>query len=105
MQSAIGDQLARAILSGQVRDGDTVVVDRDEENDRLAVTAAGQRARPPTGAAALRGRALPHRRPTAPGTRRPALFRGLDGLCPGPRMRQDGGMEGRPQNTSHPRAL
>ncbi|GAA5004862.1 ATP-dependent chaperone ClpB [Kitasatospora paranensis] len=37
VQSAIGDQLAKEILSGQVRDGDTVVVDRDEEPDRLSV--------------------------------------------------------------------
>jgi ATP-dependent Clp protease ATP-binding subunit ClpB len=28
VQSAIGDQLARALLAGEVRDGDTVVVDR-----------------------------------------------------------------------------
>ncbi|MFC9328415.1 ATP-dependent chaperone ClpB [Kitasatospora sp. NPDC057015] len=41
VQSAIGDQLARAILSGQVHDGDTVVVDRDEDGDRLAVRARG----------------------------------------------------------------
>ncbi|WP_371498223.1 ATP-dependent chaperone ClpB [Kitasatospora sp. NBC_00374] len=37
VQSAIGDQLARAILSGQVHDGDTVVVERDDEGDRLSV--------------------------------------------------------------------
>jgi ATP-dependent Clp protease ATP-binding subunit ClpB len=28
VQSAIGDQLARALLAGDVRDGDTVLVDR-----------------------------------------------------------------------------
>ncbi|WP_405018699.1 ATP-dependent chaperone ClpB [Kitasatospora sp. NBC_00070] len=39
VQSAIGDQLARAILSGQVRDGDTVLVERDEDADRLTVRA------------------------------------------------------------------
>ncbi|TQF07501.1 ATP-dependent chaperone ClpB [Kitasatospora acidiphila] len=39
VQSAIGDQLARAILSGDVRDGDTVVVERDEAGDRLTVRA------------------------------------------------------------------
>ena len=39
VQSAIGDQLARALLSGEVRDGDTVVVDRASEGDRLTVTA------------------------------------------------------------------
>ena len=30
VQTEIGDRLARALLSGQVRDGDSVVVDRDE---------------------------------------------------------------------------
>jgi ATP-dependent Clp protease ATP-binding subunit ClpB len=38
VQSAIGDQLARALLAGDVRDGDTVVVDRDPESDALRVT-------------------------------------------------------------------
>jgi ATP-dependent Clp protease ATP-binding subunit ClpB len=37
VQSAIGDQLARALLEGAVRDGDTVVVDLDAEADRLTV--------------------------------------------------------------------
>ncbi|MGK4582011.1 ATP-dependent chaperone ClpB [Kitasatospora sp. HPMI-4] len=37
VQSAIGDQLARAILSGEIHDGDTVVVERDEAGDRLTV--------------------------------------------------------------------
>ncbi|MFF9642683.1 ATP-dependent chaperone ClpB [Kitasatospora aureofaciens] len=37
VQSAIGDQLARAILSGQVHDGDTVLVERDDEGDHLTV--------------------------------------------------------------------
>ncbi|WP_037601237.1 ATP-dependent chaperone ClpB [Streptacidiphilus rugosus] len=37
VQSAIGDQLARAILSGTVRDGDTVEVDADEGADALTV--------------------------------------------------------------------
>ncbi|MEE1828377.1 ATP-dependent chaperone ClpB [Streptomyces sp. BE20] len=41
VQSAIGDQLARAILAGQVHDGDTVLVDRDDESDRLTVRARG----------------------------------------------------------------
>ena len=40
VQSAIGDELAKAILSGRVRDGDTVVVDRDEAGDRLTVSNA-----------------------------------------------------------------
>ncbi len=38
VQSAIGDQLARALLAGEVRDGDTVVVDRDPDADELRVT-------------------------------------------------------------------
>ncbi|MEZ0067919.1 ATP-dependent Clp protease ATP-binding subunit ClpB [Streptacidiphilus sp. MAP12-20] len=38
VQSAIGDKLARAILSGTVRDGDTVEVDADEGADQLTVT-------------------------------------------------------------------
>ncbi|MGW6917546.1 ATP-dependent chaperone ClpB [Kitasatospora sp. NPDC054939] len=41
VQSAIGDQLARAILSGQVHDGDTVLVEQDAAGDRLAVRARG----------------------------------------------------------------
>ncbi|MFI9360226.1 ATP-dependent chaperone ClpB [Kitasatospora sp. NPDC053057] len=41
VQSAIGDQLARAILSGQVHDGDTVLVERDEEGDHLTVRGRG----------------------------------------------------------------
>ena len=38
VQSAIGDQLATAILAGEIRDGDTVVVDLDETKDALTVT-------------------------------------------------------------------
>ncbi|MFJ3787778.1 ATP-dependent chaperone ClpB [Kitasatospora sp. NPDC090091] len=41
VQSAIGDQLARAILSGQVHDGDTVLVERNEAADNLTVRARG----------------------------------------------------------------
>ncbi len=40
VQSAIGDQLAKAILSGSVHDGETVVVERDEAADRLTVRSA-----------------------------------------------------------------
>ncbi|MGH8775236.1 MAG: ATP-dependent chaperone ClpB [Jiangellaceae bacterium] len=40
VQSAIGDKLARAILTGEVRDGDTVVVDLDEAGDTLTVARA-----------------------------------------------------------------
>jgi ATP-dependent Clp protease ATP-binding subunit ClpB len=41
VQTAIGDQLAREILSGEIRDGDTVVVDRVEDGDGLVVRRAG----------------------------------------------------------------
>ncbi len=37
IQSAIGDQLARALLSGEIADGDTVMVDLDEKTDKLTV--------------------------------------------------------------------
>ncbi|MEV7212223.1 ATP-dependent chaperone ClpB [Kitasatospora cineracea] len=37
VQSAIGDQLAKEILSGRVHDGETVVVDHDGSSDRLSV--------------------------------------------------------------------
>jgi ATP-dependent Clp protease ATP-binding subunit ClpB len=37
VQSAIGDELARALLSGQVRDGSTVLVDASPDRDRLEV--------------------------------------------------------------------
>jgi ATP-dependent Clp protease ATP-binding subunit ClpB len=40
VQSAIGDTLARALLAGDIADGDTVVVDLDDANDRLTVKAA-----------------------------------------------------------------
>jgi ATP-dependent Clp protease ATP-binding subunit ClpB len=39
IQSAIGDQLAKALLSGAVRDGDEVLVDLAEDKDALTVTA------------------------------------------------------------------
>ncbi|HET7407199.1 MAG TPA: AAA family ATPase, partial [Mycobacteriales bacterium] len=39
VQSAIGDQLARALLAGQVRDGDDVTVDVADGRDSLVVTA------------------------------------------------------------------
>ncbi len=35
VQREIGDRLARALLTGEIRDGDTVVVDRDGEADAL----------------------------------------------------------------------
>jgi ATP-dependent Clp protease ATP-binding subunit ClpB len=37
VQSSIGDQLAREMLSGHVRDGDTVTVDVNDEQDALEV--------------------------------------------------------------------
>jgi ATP-dependent Clp protease ATP-binding subunit ClpB len=37
IQSAIGDQLARGLLSGQITDGDQVVVDLDPASDALTV--------------------------------------------------------------------
>ena len=40
VQKAIGDTLARALLSGDVRDGDEVVVDRAPDGDGLAITPA-----------------------------------------------------------------
>ncbi len=39
IQSAIGDQLARNLLAGEIADGDTVTVDLDEESDALKITA------------------------------------------------------------------
>ena len=39
VQQAIGDQLARALLAGDIRDGDTVVVDREDGADVLTVKA------------------------------------------------------------------
>jgi ATP-dependent Clp protease ATP-binding subunit ClpB len=43
VQSAIGDNLARALLAGEVIDGDTVLVELDSGKDSLTVTAAGAR--------------------------------------------------------------
>ncbi len=40
VQQAIGDRLAKALLAGEVRDGDTVSVDRDADADELTVTSA-----------------------------------------------------------------
>ncbi|MDN5851763.1 MAG: hypothetical protein L0K86_02745, partial [Actinomycetia bacterium] len=41
VQSAIGDQLARKLLGGDVHDGDVVFVDLDERADALTVTTRG----------------------------------------------------------------
>ncbi|HEY7486104.1 MAG TPA: ATP-dependent chaperone ClpB [Streptosporangiaceae bacterium] len=40
VQTAIGDQLARELLAGDIRDGDEVIVDLDEANDALTVRPA-----------------------------------------------------------------
>ncbi len=40
VQSAIGDQLARALLSGEIADGDQVAVDVDEGTDSLTIRPA-----------------------------------------------------------------
>ncbi|NMM22380.1 MAG: ATP-dependent chaperone ClpB [Phycicoccus sp.] len=37
VQREIGDRLARSLLSGEVRDGGTVVVDRDQDSDALVL--------------------------------------------------------------------
>jgi ATP-dependent Clp protease ATP-binding subunit ClpB len=42
VQSAIGDKLARALLSGEITDGDEVLVDIDDASDALTVRAAAQ---------------------------------------------------------------
>jgi ATP-dependent Clp protease ATP-binding subunit ClpB len=39
IQSSIGDKLARGLLSGEITDGDTVIVDLDEAADALTVSA------------------------------------------------------------------
>ncbi|MGI9083860.1 MAG: ATP-dependent chaperone ClpB [Aeromicrobium sp.] len=41
VQQAIGDRLAKALLAGEVRDGDTVRVDLDEQADALTVSSVG----------------------------------------------------------------
>ena len=40
VQSAIGDSLAKALLAGEIRDGDTVVVDLGDSKDGLSVARA-----------------------------------------------------------------
>ncbi|MGI8881724.1 MAG: ATP-dependent chaperone ClpB, partial [Jatrophihabitans sp.] len=39
VQTAVGDQLARALIAGEVRDGQTVVVDLSQDRSSLVVTA------------------------------------------------------------------
>ena len=48
VQSAIGDQLAKALLSGTISDGDEVVVDLDPDSDALSVRAAVRQPAVPT---------------------------------------------------------
>ena len=40
VQSAVGDQLARSLLAGEIADGDEVKVDVDEARDALLVKRA-----------------------------------------------------------------
>jgi ATP-dependent Clp protease ATP-binding subunit ClpB len=40
VQSAIGDRLAKALLSGEIRDGDTVLVGLADGKEGLTVTRA-----------------------------------------------------------------
>src|SRR5690606_27771966 len=40
VQTAIGDRLAKSIIAGEIRDGDTVIVDVDDERDGLTVSRA-----------------------------------------------------------------
>jgi ATP-dependent Clp protease ATP-binding subunit ClpB len=49
VQKAIGDTLARALLAGEVRDGDEVVVDKDPAQDALTVRPAVRAAVVPEG--------------------------------------------------------
>ena len=44
VQKEIGDRLAKALLAGEIRDGDTVLVDRDETLDGLVVRGADRAA-------------------------------------------------------------
>ena len=44
VKKEIGDRLAKALLAGEIRDGDTVLVDRDETLDGLVVRGADRAA-------------------------------------------------------------
>ncbi|HEY8373704.1 MAG TPA: ATP-dependent chaperone ClpB [Pseudonocardiaceae bacterium] len=46
VQTAIGDELARKLLAGDIRDGDTVQVDVSDDNERLVVDRAPAPAEP-----------------------------------------------------------
>ena len=45
VQSAVGDKLAKALLAGEIIDGDEVAVDVDEARDELSVERAAKAAR------------------------------------------------------------
>jgi ATP-dependent Clp protease ATP-binding subunit ClpB len=68
IQSAIGDQLARGLLSGGIADGETVVVDLDAASDSLTVRAA----RPPATVPASAGPASTGPASTGPASGGPA---------------------------------
>ena len=44
VQSAVGDQLARSLLAGEIGDGDEVLVDVDQAQDALSVQRADRTA-------------------------------------------------------------
>jgi ATP-dependent Clp protease ATP-binding subunit ClpB len=44
VQSAVGDQLARSLLAGEILDGDEVLVDVDQALDALSVQRADRAA-------------------------------------------------------------
>ena len=46
VQTAIGDQLARLLLAGEVRDGDTVAVEADPAGNGLTLAAGSPEAAP-----------------------------------------------------------
>jgi ATP-dependent Clp protease ATP-binding subunit ClpB len=56
VQSAIGDQLAKALLAGEITDGDTIRVDLDPAADALTVTAERRPAAAPAGSSSGRTR-------------------------------------------------
>ena len=69
VQREIGDRLARALLAGEVRDGDTVMVDRDGEATRWCCSRRSSRSadrrlrctlapRPPAPAPGVGGRGV-----------------------------------------------
>jgi ATP-dependent Clp protease ATP-binding subunit ClpB len=64
IQSAIGDQLARGLLSGSIADGEAVVVDLDAASDSLTVRAA----RPPATVPASAGPAPARPASAGPGS-------------------------------------